>query len=249
MLHFSQEPPAEGYLARDGLIRRTAPFGISLILGFALGPLWGSTDLDVLLVATVAAAAVIIAVMLMPWTRLPRWFQALPILLIAGVVAILRHATGGPASGYAPLLLMVPAWFALYGSRAELFAGVAALAVAVVSPVLLYGEPVYASGEWRRAIFLVLIATTLGLAVHSMVASLRSTRAIEEQLETRKRLLGEAARLHEGVTQHLAVAKMALETGDPEGVALGHLDEGLTAAKRITAHLMFPEDEGAADSS
>jgi CheY-like chemotaxis protein len=53
----------------------------------------------------------------------------------------------------------------------------------------------------------------------------------------------QALQINEGIVQGLAVAKMALELGDPDR-ALDALERTLQAAKRVITHLLLDDAEG-----
>ena len=57
-------------------------------------------------------------------------------LIFLAAAAVLRHAEGGEASSYTPLLVLPVAWIAAYGTRLELAATVAALAAAMAVPIV-----------------------------------------------------------------------------------------------------------------
>ena len=91
---------------------------------------------------------------LVPWSRLPRWTYLLPPLSYFVVVALLRHASDGSVSGYAPLALLPVVWIALNLGRKEVAIGVVGGASVLVVP-LLVGDPANYTDERlapRRAV-------------------------------------------------------------------------------------------------
>lgn len=77
------------------------------------------------------------------------------------IIAFLRQRFGGFESGVAPLYLLPVAWVALYRSRFDAALMVVVLEVAMIAPILIYGEPNYPVTDVRRAITLGLIAVLL----------------------------------------------------------------------------------------
>ena len=107
--------------ARVGLIRRVAPFAAAACLAFALVPLLPPEEHATGLLAAAFLTGLIFASGgLMPWQRMPGYFQAIPPISYFAVIALLRHAEGGAVSGYGPLVLLPIVWLALYGTRGQL---------------------------------------------------------------------------------------------------------------------------------
>ena len=65
-------------------------------------------------------------------------------------------------------------WLALFGSRAQLILGLAAMAATLLIPFLLFGEPRYPSTAWRSTLLWLVVATLTGLAIQSLVARQRT---------------------------------------------------------------------------
>ncbi len=65
--------------------------------------------------------------------------------MLAGfaVIALLRDASGEDAVIFEPLVIVPITWFALYGTRTQLFAGIAAMVATMALPPLLIGPPTY----------------------------------------------------------------------------------------------------------
>jgi diguanylate cyclase (GGDEF)-like protein len=100
---------------------------------------------------------------------LPALCQAVPPLSYFVVVAMLRHAEGGAASGLSPLLLLPYFWIALHGSTKQLIAATIAAATVLILPILLVGSPQYPLTEWRRAIIWLSIVPVVGHAIRTLV--------------------------------------------------------------------------------
>jgi GGDEF domain-containing protein len=128
---------------------------------------------DRLIAAGVLNLLIIGLVLVMPWQRLPRTADLVPPLLYMVVVALLRDGLGGAVSAYSTLLILPVLWLAMYGRRRELAVGVVGVAVLLMMPVLLIGEPQYTDEEWRRALLWVTVSGIMGLAVQDLVDQVR----------------------------------------------------------------------------
>jgi hypothetical protein len=165
-------------LSRRDLVHRFLPFAAVGLLALgtaAVPPLptrWGLFAAAAALTCLVAAAGVVV-----PWHRLPRWAYVLPSLSYFVVVALLREAQGGSASGYAALAILPIVWVALTLRMREVALAVAAGAAVHLTPVILVGGDQYPSSEWRRAMLWVAVGTLVGFAVNSLVRQARSQAA------------------------------------------------------------------------
>jgi GGDEF domain-containing protein len=159
---------------REGLLRRTAPFLVAMALAFVAIRLPAvERDAGSLLAAGILNVILIVLVIVLPWQKLPRIADLLPPLLYMVVVALLRDGLGGAVSAYSTLLILPVLWLAMYGTRAELAVSVIGVALLLVMPILLIGEPQYTDEEWRRALLWVVVAGILGLAVQDLVEQVR----------------------------------------------------------------------------
>ncbi len=148
------------------------PFGLVILGSFAVVPLEGGDDLDLLALGLAAAfiGLLVAAAFLGPWHRLPAWVRMLPPIAFLVVVALLREAAGAGDSGFAALVLIVPVWAALYEGRKSLVAAVVGVALVLLVPILLVGEPDYVPAEQlRQAEILIAISIFLGFAVQHLV--------------------------------------------------------------------------------
>lgn len=139
-------------LESPGAIGRVRPFGVAAVLGITTVVVPSGPRDDTLVVAALALTGAIIAgCVVVPWRRLPAAWQAAPPFLYFAVVAMLRHAEGGAASGMSPLLLLPFFWLSLHGSGKQLAVATIAAAAVLTLPILLIGSPQYPPSEWRRA--------------------------------------------------------------------------------------------------
>lgn len=159
---------------REGLLRRSAPFLVAMVLAFAAIRLPAvERDTGRLIAAALLNALLIVLVIALPWQRLPRTADLLPPLIYMIVVALLRDGLGGAVSAYSTLLILPVLWLAMYGRRLDLAVGVVGVAVLLVMPIAAIGEPEYTDEEWRRALLWVTAAGILGLAVQDLVEQVR----------------------------------------------------------------------------
>lgn len=186
----------------DRVGRRMAGFVAAGAIPFLILPVLGVpyTDWRVL-VAAALDVAIAATIALVPWERLPRWAQAVPVLAIYTVIALLRDTGGEDAAVFEPLLVVPIVFFALYGTRGMLVAGAAGLAATLVLPVLLIGGPTYVDSQIVRACVAVLIVATAGGAVQSLVASMRrltaGSRAVLDTAQDAFLSVGEDMRITE----------------------------------------------------
>jgi len=159
---------------REGLLRRTAPFLAAMVLSYASIRLPASErNSGEILAAAAVNVALVLAVIALPWHRLPSYADVLPPLAYMIVVALLRDAMGGAPSAYSTLLILPVLWIALHGTRAHLFVGVLGVAVLLTMPVLVIGKPDYPSEEWRRVLLWVTASGIVGLAAQDLVEQVR----------------------------------------------------------------------------
>jgi diguanylate cyclase (GGDEF)-like protein len=212
--------PDQGHpLARAGLLARGLPFAAAMLLApvaVLLPP--GVADPTELAIAAGASALILLLAIAVPWQRLPRGAGVVLPLAYLVVVALLRDADGGAASGFAPLVLLPVAWTALHGARWQLAAVVAGAAAALALPIAVFGDPAYPpSSEWRAAGVWVAFAALLGFVVQRIVGEIgsqaaASRRDLDERVRAERRLsvegditriLGESATLDEALPRCL----------------------------------------------
>ena len=167
--------------AREGILERVIPFAGLALLAFALVPLPPDNSRPLSLAFAVSLTVAILAsVVFVPWDRLPPFAQTLPPLAYVPVVALLRDAEGGGASGYAPLVLLPVIWLALYSGKRALEAAIFLTALSLTTPILVAGAPLYPPSEWRRVILLTAVAAIVGVTVQRLV---RRQEELSDHLE------------------------------------------------------------------
>ena len=168
------EVPAGRYFEGDRVLLRVAPFLATGALPFLLLPFLGVSVADWRVgLAFAISLGIVGTALLLPWERLPRWTQTLPVLAGFAVIALLRDASGEDAVVLEPLVIVPITWFALYGTRMQLFAGIATMVVTLALPPLLIGSPVYDGDQIVRAGIVAVIAGTTGVAVQALVLATR----------------------------------------------------------------------------
>jgi diguanylate cyclase (GGDEF)-like protein len=188
---------------RAGLLARAAPFLGAMWLALVIYPLPPhGGDSRALVPAVVLNGLILVAALMVPWSRLPPFAQIAPPLAYLIVIALLREADGGSTSAYGALFILPVFWLALYGSRKQLAVGIAGVAAVFLLPLVLIGAPEYPSSEWTRAMVWICVAPIIGFTVQSLVLELRERaeenqkRAEELQVsqeETRKLVVSMAA--------------------------------------------------------
>src|SRR3954452_23402332 len=159
---------------REGLLRRTAPFLVAMLVSYAAVRLPAvERDGSEILAAAVLNLVMVALVVFLPWDELPRTADLLPPLMFMVVVAMLRDGLGGAVSAYSTLLILPILWLAMYGTRVQLAVGVVGVAVLLSVPILVLGQPDYTDEEWRRALLWVTVSGIIGLAVQDLVEQVR----------------------------------------------------------------------------
>jgi diguanylate cyclase (GGDEF)-like protein len=222
------------------LLRESAPFAATGLLGFALVPIGNRIDWVEYSLAVALAVAIVCAGPFVPWRKLPRTVSVFPPLLALLAIALLRDASGGTSSGAGALALLPVFWLALHGSRAQLLVVIAALFPMFLGPVLLDGSS-YPSGSWRIAIVFAAASALVGIAVQNLVDRVRShaealavrehdleamadlSRSLSTSADARERICAMACALSGA---HFAV----LLEGQPGGALIWTAGAGLDAA-------------------
>ena len=100
----------------EGLALRLAPFvGLTLATLFVVPFAYDGVTNEVAICFGLLAA-IVSSAYLVPWSRLPASWQAVPPLLLYVVAALVRDATGGASSVFTGIVLLPVVWFALYGT-------------------------------------------------------------------------------------------------------------------------------------
>ena len=180
-----------GPFSTPGVGRRTWPFLTAAAVAVGAAPATdGPMDGRLVLIAAFTLAAIVAAVVALPWRRLPRCVQVGPPLAMLLFVALVREGAGGSVSGYAALGLLPIIWLGLHGSRRELMIGFAGLGVTLAAPILIVGTPEYPPTEWRRLVVWAVVAPIAGLVVQSLIRERSELLATVERLSRTDALTG-----------------------------------------------------------
>ena len=164
-------------LADEGLVERVRPFAAAALVGL-ISALVLPSHPDQMAVGLALSAATVGAALLVPWRRLPAWAELGVPLLYLAAVGYLRFGAGGGESGMSVLVLVPIVWTALYGSRGQLHAVIAAAAATIILPIVVVGPPLYPEAEWRRVLLMTAIGAMIGITVQRLVTEVRR-RAVE----------------------------------------------------------------------
>jgi len=158
---------------RRGLLNRLAPFGIviPIIVISALVQI-DPAETGYIVAAAVLLVGVPAVALLLPWHRLPVWFDSIPTLTVFGAVVCLNLALADPSNAFTPVILLPIFWIALYGTRPEL--AVAALLAFLVPVVPVFLEERYdLASEVQRGIMWAAATVAVGFTTQRIVESLR----------------------------------------------------------------------------
>ena len=129
-------------------------------------------QLPALVVAAVAAVGAALAALWLPIGRRHEVLGLVSPLLQLLAVEALRDAAGGDDVAMAPLAFLPIMWIAVYGSRRQLGAGLAALLAIELVPIALIGPPAYPLDGWRGAVIRTSVAGGIGWIVQSLIERL-----------------------------------------------------------------------------
>lgn len=259
--------PAVRPLGGPGALGRVAPFaGVATVaVVLAVLPPTSLSDRPMLAAAAVLGVAGLTATLGVPWVRLPAGCQAVVPLSFFVVVAMLRHAGGGAASGYSSLVMLPILWMAIYGSRIQLWLAVVGTAATLLGPLLLLGPPLYPGFGWRGAVLWVAIGLLAGTAIQTLVGQSRQraaavaalgvvTRALTTGFDPRPELCA-AARVVTGaafaVLFEPGIAGTLVATAGTDGLDLGpmridpRVEVSATAEAWRTGARIYVPDVGA----
>ncbi len=164
---------ASGPLTGPGVLSRLLPFLVAgAVTCVSLALPTTNRDATSGVIAGGLTTLIVATCLIVPWRRIQPRFQAAPVLAFFPIIALLRQAQGASISGFAALLLLPVVWFALYGSRRQVWIGVAGVALTMTLPIVVIGGDDYPSYAARPAVILVVVAAMVGLAVSRLVTHL-----------------------------------------------------------------------------
>ncbi len=158
--------------SRDALFRQMGPLiGAVLLLLVSSDPaklpdeysgtiLWGAALIVVAVASTV----------LVPWHRLPRFAMLAPPLVYILVASGFGPGQGDPLTSWAGLFLLPVFWLSLYATGLELAAGVAAVAIALLTPM----GSATPRPDPTQTFELIGLAAALGIGSHRLFDEMRA---------------------------------------------------------------------------
>jgi diguanylate cyclase (GGDEF)-like protein/PAS domain S-box-containing protein len=167
-------PPVTEMPSKWQIFKQIAPFsafGTAGLIASTLLP--GPVEGTLAIISLVLGLGIMAAAVFTPWDRVPRWTQAVPILLYLVVVAFLRQATGGGSSPLGALALMPILWFSLYGTRFEMTLAVIGIGAVYLIPPAIMDPSLYPPQEWVRGVLWIVMAAAIGYTMQSLVDAQR----------------------------------------------------------------------------
>lgn len=191
------------------------------------------------------AVAAIYTALLAGMAQVGRWYRlpAAALLLLPvgcdGLIAMLRHAQGGGASGYGALAILPVVWAALaFGGRAVLLL-IGCTASLLMLPIVFIGGPDYPSSGWRGALLVTVVAAVVGLVTDRVLTeqhrqarlARERARALDRILRTQRTIATTEPELEQLMA---TVVAESIELTGAEG-AVVELPEGDTMVYRAVA--------------
>lgn len=236
---------SHGPLIGPGRLVRTFPFTAATVLAFATLALPGhELRISSMIAAAVLTVVVGVAVVTIPWGRLPVRAQGgVPVALLL-VTALLRDADGASRSELSALVILPVLWVALYGTWRQLAVTIAGACAVFLIPILVIGAPDYPARDWTRVILWPALSSIIGYTVHRLV---REQQVHAAELETNRSFLQAVLdSLDVGITAADADGRLvlannaarALQGADP----LQRPGEAVTAAHHADSYRLFAAD-------
>jgi signal transduction histidine kinase len=249
--------PTNGPFQPAGRRARLLPFAVVALLAeasLALPP--GPQSLTALIISLVMLAAVAAGILLLPWSRLPRWATVLvPLGYVGSLLGVIITA-GGTGSGGVALMVVPVVWTALFHRPWES----AVISAAVAGAVLVQSFFPAASPPGiivRRVILWAIISGLVSVATHGLRSRIRRSEAAAARLQAGLREVSIArdrdriaSSLHDTVVQRLFSAGLSLqgvasmlatqELRQRVSAVVGELDE----ASRLLRESIFAIGQG-----
>jgi diguanylate cyclase (GGDEF)-like protein len=151
----------------DGVLLRCLPWLAAGTLAYCyllLLPDWPTAG-DLIGLALIPV--VVLTALFVPWERLPRWMQAIPLLLPFAAVAVVRSSHESVTAAYTPVVLLPVIWFAFYGTRKQLSVSILCLGITLAIPSPVFDG--YPAMEPVAAAFWMGVAGIAGFAINELV--------------------------------------------------------------------------------
>ena len=156
--------------------REILPFAAAALIGLASVLLPGP-ETDWLVFGIGAGLTIAIAVIGLSAAERRRGRPLIVVLPLAYFLAVvvLRHSATTGAAGFVPLVMLPIIWLAMFGTRRQLMIGLVGMALALIVPFLVFGDPRYPVTSWRTALLFLVVAALTGFAIQSLVVRVRET--------------------------------------------------------------------------
>lgn len=204
-------------------VRRLAPFiGLTVV---AFAGVWmlpaAHRQAGFILAGGAVMAISGLAIVALPWQRLPLELRHVPGLTFCLGVVLLRHGAGGAEAAYGSVLLLLPViWNAVYGRKIDIAVTLAYLPLALLLPVVLL-EEYPANVEVPRSLLLVVLAIGIAATLRGLMATIDSNDAALHQL------VNSSADLHAVVDPRPAVVDAVRRIVAADDVALFEEEGGV----------------------
>lgn len=161
--------------SRDTLFRQIGPLvgAVLLWLVYSETPKLPDEYTGTVMWGAALIAAAVALTVLLPWERLPRFARVAPPLVYLLVASGFGPAHGDPLSSWAGLFLLPVFWLSLYATGFELAAGVAAVAIAILTPMGSSGS----RPDPAQAVVLIALAGALGVGSQRLFEEVRARAA------------------------------------------------------------------------
>lgn len=177
--------PERGPLQGPGVPRRLLPYFAGAVAAYVfaildtVGP--PSSNWEMVVVG-IAIPLLFLAVLLVPWERIPLWTQAIPPLIAMLLVALVRNETGGSESYFTVLFAVPVALSCVYGTRRQLLWTLVLLGILLLGPIALIGGPEYPNSDYATSGWKLAVAIGLAVGVQRLIEGDRGRAAEWRQI-------------------------------------------------------------------
>jgi signal transduction histidine kinase len=203
--------PLEDYFNRTGMRRAVTmcqlPMTITVAFIVTLAVLFNPDTLSepAFVLVLIVHALILMACILVPWDRLPRWSFVLVPMVDCFAIAFMREV-GGPVLSVVGLVMTFPViWLSVSASRMRVILAFLAPLVATIASPLMLGSGVERSDLIRMIVFPAIMA---GLAITGHTIA----RGLIRHRDNLKRKERELEQLHETTKDHAQLMDAVLET-------------------------------------
>jgi diguanylate cyclase (GGDEF)-like protein len=209
--------------SRDVLFRQIGPLVGAVLLWLVYSDSPSPTDYfsGTLLWGAGLIALAVALTLLVPWHRLPRFAMLVPPVVYVAAASGFGPARGEAMASWAGLFLLPVFWLSLYATGIELGAGIAVVAVAILSPV---ANSAGSRPDPAQAFAFIALAAALGVGSKRLFEEVRSKSVGVRRAGESDPLTGTInRRAWEGVLS-AQLAEAASSTEQPTSVAVLDID-------------------------